>query len=130
MKAENVYTALFILLLIEKNYPTWHLFLLIPVVSIHLILVAGFGLFLGSTAVFIRDLRQIIPTVTLIILFFTPILYPIEIMPRLIQRITFLNPFYQVVKPYRDILVYHRMPDWGGLLYLLIISITSHRKIS
>jgi lipopolysaccharide transport system permease protein len=114
---------LFILLLIDKNYPTWHLLLLIPVVSIHLILLAGLGLFLGSTAVFIRDLRQIIPTVTLIILFFTPILYPIEIMPRLIRRITFLNPFYQVVKPYRDILVYHSIPDWGGLLYLLFIAI-------
>jgi len=114
---------LFILLLVEKNYPTWHFIFLIPVVSIHLILVAGFGLFLGSTAVFIRDLRQIMPTMTLIILFFTPILYPIEIMPSLVRKITFLNPFYQVVKPYRDILVYHRIPDWGGVLYLLIISI-------
>jgi len=113
---------LFILLLIDGNYPTWHIILLLPVAALQLIFVAGIGLFLGSTAVFVRDLREIMPTVTLFILFFTPILYPMEIMPRVIQRITFFNPFYQAVKPYQDILVHHRTPNWGGIVYLIILS--------
>jgi lipopolysaccharide transport system permease protein len=111
-------TFLICLLSFDGNYPTWHIISLVPVVIFHLTFLAGLGFFLGATSVFVRDIIQALPTITLMIVFFSPILYPMELLPGPIRRLTFLNPFYQICQPYRDVLLYHRFPDILGVAYL------------
>lgn len=111
-----------ILLFIDGNYPTWHAVLLIPVIVLQFTFLVGIGFFLSATAVFIRDISQVIPTVTLIILFFSPIFYHLNSLPKVIQKITFFNPFHQIIQPYRDIIINHKLPDWQGILYIVILS--------
>jgi len=110
---------LMVLLILQKNYPTWHAIFLAPVVLLQFAFLAGLGLFLGATAVFVRDVVQVLPTVSLIILFGTPIFYPVERLPHpVLQKLTLFNPFYQMIYPYRAILVDHTLPDPKGQLYL------------
>lgn len=111
------------LLIVDGNYPTWHVIGLIPVVFLQFGFLAGLGLFLGATTVFIRDISQVVATLTLLIVFFTPIFYPLEILPLRFRTVTFLNPFYQMIKPYRQVLLQHQWPEWGGLLYLAALSV-------
>lgn len=117
-------TFLFILLIIDGNYPSVHAIALIPVILIQFLFLASVGLFLSATTVFIRDIVQILPTFLLLIIFFTPVFYTLEMMPDIIQDLTFFNPFYHIMQPYREILVYHRFPDWGGVAYLGGLSVT------
>lgn len=116
-------TFLVFLLLIDGNYPTWHVIALVPVLIFHIAFLAGLGFFLGATTVFLRDILQVLPTVTLLIVFFSPILYPVELLPGLIRRLTFFNPFYQICQPYRDVLLDHRIPNLPGIFYLAICSL-------
>jgi lipopolysaccharide transport system permease protein len=113
---------LIILLVIDGNYPTWHVVSLAPVLVFHLTLLAGLGFFLGATTVFIRDIVQALPTATLLILFFSPIFYTVEMLPWPIKQLTFFNPFYQICQPYREVLLYHRFPSLPGLLYMMALS--------
>jgi lipopolysaccharide transport system permease protein len=112
-----------ILMAVDRQTPSWLLLLLIPVLIIQFIFLIGVGYLLSATAVFLRDIIQFIPTVTMALLFATPIFYAVGMMPPIIARVTFYNPLYQMVQPYRDIIVSHQMPDLFGLLYFGILSV-------
>lgn len=113
---------LFILLLIDGNYPTWHVMALFPVIFLQFAFLLGASFFISATTVFVRDLAQVIPTGIMLLLFFTPIFYPLESMPLILRKINFFNPLHQMTYPYRDILFQHRLPDWGGMIYLGLLS--------
>jgi lipopolysaccharide transport system permease protein len=114
---------LFILISIDGNYPTWHIVLLVPLVLVQFAFLGGIGLFLAATTVFVRDVMQALSTIIMFLMFFTPIFYTIEMMPRMIQRVTFFNPLYQLTQPYRDIILYHRVPDLKGLCYIAVLAV-------
>lgn len=113
---------LLVLLGAAGSYPSRHIVALIPVVALQFIFLAGLGLFLGATTVFIRDISQVIATVTLLIVFFTPVFYSLEMLPRFARVLTKVNPFFYIMQPYRDILINHQWPDWRGMFYLTVLS--------
>ena len=115
-------TFVIILLMFDGNFPTWKVIGLLPVLIFHVMLLAGIGFFLAATTVFIRDIVQAIPTVTILIVFFTPIFYPIEMLPTVIRKLTILNPFYYICQPYRDVFLEHRLPDLFGICFLAVVS--------
>ena len=113
---------LMVILLLSGSWPSWHLMALCFLIPIHILFLTGVGFFLSATAVFVRDTLQVLSTVTLLISFFTPIFYSAELLPRLVRPLTYLNPFYWLCQPYRDILLYHRLPNMLGVLYLGILA--------
>jgi lipopolysaccharide transport system permease protein len=114
---------LMILLFLDGQEVTWHAVALVPVVCVQFAFLVGVALFFSATTVFVRDIAQILPTVIMLLLFFTPIFYPIEAMPGIIQKLSFWNPLYQIVHPYSDILLRHQLPEWRGMAYLLGLSV-------
>lgn len=110
------------LMLINGNYPTWHYIFLPVVIAIQFLFFCGVSFFLGSAAVFFRDLIQIIPTFMQIMIFATPIFYSLDSFPPYIRCINFFNPFYQIVDPYRRIMIEHQVPDIAGFAYLAIVT--------
>jgi lipopolysaccharide transport system permease protein len=113
---------LLILLLLNGNVPSYHIIYLPLVIFIQLLFFSSIGFILGSLTVFIRDIAQVIPTILLIMIFATPIFYDIKSMSELFQQITFFNPLYQLIEPYRKILIYHQCPNIGGIFYVFILS--------
>jgi lipopolysaccharide transport system permease protein len=109
---------LLLLMCVDGNYPTWHAVLVIPVVLLQLTFMAALGMFLGATTVFVRDIMQALTTLTMLIVFFTPIFYTITMLPGFMQKMTLANPFYHIVEGYRSALLAHQVPDWRGMAYL------------
>jgi len=95
------------------------IFLILP---LHFFFLVSIGLFLSAITVFVRDVAQILSSVLMLFLFFTPIFYTIEQMPQIIQTVTFYNPIYQIVQFYRDILVAGTHPNFLGMLYVFTLS--------
>lgn len=114
---------LLILLCVDGNYPSWHVVFLIPLILVQFVFLSGVGMFLAATTVFVRDIIQALATATMFLMFFTPIFYTREMLPRIIQKATFFNPLYQLTQPFREILLYHRLPDVYGLLYIALLAI-------
>lgn len=111
------------LLLFGGNYPSWHIVFLIPVIILEFAFLIGIGFFLSATTVFVRDITQIVSTFMLLVVFFTPIFYTVDMLPGVVRKLNFLNPFYQIMQPYRDILLNHRLPDPAGMAYLLLLTV-------
>ena len=114
---------LFILLLWNGNVITWHLLLLPLVILVQFAFAAALGIWLSAIAVFVRDVVHILPTLLTAIMFMTPIFYPFSSLPTLVQKVSIANPIYQIAEGYRTIVIFNRVPDVFGLMYVAAISL-------
>lgn len=96
--------------------------LLFPLVLLPLVLLTmGLSWFLASLGVFIRDVGQMIGMVTTVMLFLSPIFYPVSAVPESYRIWLHLNPLTFIVEQARAVLLWGNTPDWGGLgLYTLV----------
>lgn len=92
-----------------------------PLVLLPLILLSlGFGWILSSLGVFVRDIGQLIGVFTTALLFLSPVFFPVSALPEPFQPWLNLNPLTFIIEQTRDVLIWGRMPDWGGLTLYLI----------
>lgn len=87
--------------------------LLFPIILLPLLLMTmGFSWGLAALGVYLRDIAQIIGLVTTILMFLSPIFYPITALPEKYQSIMMLNPLTSAIELGRGVLVWGKMPDW------------------
>lgn len=92
---------------------------LFPLMLFPLILFAlGFSWFLASLGVYLRDTSQFIGVLTTVLLFLSPIFYPISILPPGFQTALHLNPLTFIIEQSRGILMWGQMPHWGTLAFV------------
>lgn len=90
--------------------------LMLPLVLIPLILlVMGLSWVLASLGVFLRDVSQLIGTVTTVLMFLSPIFYPTSALPEKYQVLLMLNPLGPAIELTREILF------WGNTPNLIIL---------
>lgn len=116
-------TFLFILLIWSGHPITWHIVFLPIVILLQFAWLAALGIWLSAIAVFVRDIIQILPTLLTAIMFITPIFYPFESMPHIIQIVSIINPFYHIAESYRNIMIDNTLPNLWGTLFVFILSI-------
>lgn len=100
-------------------------------------LALGIGLTLGVFNVFLRDIGQIVPIILQIWFWFTPIVYPVSIIPENYRHLMNLNPLYPIVNAYHKILVYNETPQLFAIavtsivaLAILLLSLFLFRRAS
>ncbi|EGG99390.1 O-antigen export system permease protein RfbD [gamma proteobacterium IMCC2047] len=97
---------------------------LIPLTFIVVTLSLGIGLVLGIMNVFVRDIGQGIPIVLQVWFWFTPIVYPADIIPESYRHLLNLNPMYSITNAYHQVLVYNKAPALdSGLVSISIIAL-------
>ncbi|MBK3745194.1 ABC transporter permease [Paraburkholderia aspalathi] len=82
----------------------------------------GFSWILSSLGVFLRDLGQLIGLITTILMFLSPIFYPITALPPAFQAALLLNPLTFIIEQTRGILMWGTHPDWPTLAIITIAS--------
>jgi lipopolysaccharide transport system permease protein len=109
-----------------KFYLNWTV-IFIPIVLFPLILFTiGMAWFLASTGVYLRDVGQTTGIVTGVMMFLSPIFYPVSALPAEYRALLFLNPLTFVIEQMRDILIWGKMPDFGGMgLYAAVSILTA-----
>ena len=102
---------------------TWTL-VLFPLVLAPLILATmGLAWFLAAIGVYLRDIGQTIGIVTTVMLFLSPVFYPVSALPEQYQPLLRLNPLTFVIEEGRKVLLFGQLPDWGGWALYLAISL-------
>jgi ABC-type polysaccharide/polyol phosphate export permease len=113
-------SVLFVMIFIFRIHLTIWLIYLPVIVLIQVIFTMGMGLFLATANVFYRDTQQIMDVLLLAWFFFTPIFYPLDIIPKSyiifginldVWRLVYiLNPMASLTANYRVILYYGSPP--------------------
>jgi len=75
----------------------------------------GFAWILASLGVFVRDVGQMVGILTTILLFLSPIFYPIAALPEAFRPWLLANPLTFIIGQARAVLVFGQYPNWSGL---------------
>jgi len=86
-------------------------FVLLPLV----ILTLGLSWMLASLGVFLRDVGQTIGIITTVMMFLSPVFYPVTALPEELRPWLMANPLTFIIEQAREILIWGRLPDWEGL---------------
>lgn len=81
-----------------------------------LIATLGIAWFLASLGVFVRDVGQTVGIFTTVMMFISPVFYPISALPEKFQFWLMLNPLTFVIEQSRAVIIFDKLPDWGGLM--------------
>jgi lipopolysaccharide transport system permease protein len=93
---------------------TW---VFIPIILLPLVLLAlGFAWVLSSLGVFIRDVAHPIGLLMTLLLFASPVFYPVSALPQSAQHWVALNPLTFIIEQARSVLIVGAIPSAGGLL--------------
>jgi lipopolysaccharide transport system permease protein len=113
---------LLILTLVNKGSLTFQVMWLPLVVLVQFILLACIGLLVSVITTFIRDFAFVLPNLLMMLLFGTPIFYSVDAMPKIVQVVSSINPFYIISESYRAVLLWGKAPDLAPLIILGVIS--------
>ena len=102
---------------------SWHLILLPVIALIQFVFTLGLVLALSAINIFIKDTEYIVQFILNMLFYATPILYPASLFPDKIRWVLYLNPLTGIIDAYRDIFMYHQMPNMISTLYLIVIAI-------
>lgn len=110
----SVAVLLLAVLMVKGSVPmtaAWFPVVLAPVVLACL----GLAWALAATGVFLRDMSHVMPMVATVMLFLSPVFYPLEAIPEDVRGIVALNPLGGTVEQVRRVLLFGQAPDWGLL---------------
>lgn len=80
-----------------------------------LIATLGVAWFLASIGVFVRDVGQTVGIFTTVLMFLSPIFFPIAALPEKFQVWIKFNPLTFVIEQSRAVMIFGNQPDWTGL---------------
>ncbi len=104
-------------LLIYHKVPHWSWLIGIPIMLvIQFTLTYGLALFISSINLFFRDMERLVGILITLVFYFTPILYPVSMIPEKYRPLIILNPISPLILAWRGLFFEGRL-EW---MYMLI----------
>lgn len=113
--------ALLFVMLVTRAPFYWSMFLMpIPIFYIF-IFSMGIGLILSAAVVFFRDMSYLYGIFLTALTYFTPLFYPISIIPARFRFLISLNPMFHFVEYFRTVAIYGGIPSlWQNVVCLML----------
>lgn len=106
-------------LIINQSMPWTSVFF--PMVLLPLVFAGmGFAWFLAALGVFVRDIGQVTGIFTTVLMFMSPVFYPMSALPKEYQVWLQLNPLTLIIEESREVLILGSLPDWFSLAIALL----------
>lgn len=94
---------------------------LLPLAVLPLVLMTlGFSWILASLGVYLRDVAQVIGVVTLILMYLSPIFYPVSVMPEQYRPFMNISPLTATVEQARDVLMWGKGLGLSWIVSMLV----------
>jgi lipopolysaccharide transport system permease protein len=61
--------------------------------------------------------------ITMVMLFLSPVFYPLSALPPRLQLVFYLNPLTFIIEESRDVLLFGELPNWLGLLVYSLVGL-------
>ena len=120
----TIISALLLLVLqifLVGNFPLTIFF--VPIIFLPLVVATlGFSWFLAATGVFVRDIGQVTGMISSVLLFVSPVFYPISMLPNYMHTLVMLNPLTFTIEELRKVMLFGNFPDFKGLMIYTLVS--------
>lgn len=98
----------------------------LPIVLLPLVLMSlGASWLLASLGVFLRDIGQVIGVLTMVLMYMTPIFYPVAALPQDYQYLLSLNPLTASIEQVRNAMIFGAPLDWTIWLRQMLIGVAA-----
>ena len=111
------FTALLFVMVAMRAELHYTIFLVIIPIMLLVIFSLGVGLVLAALVVRFRDIMHLYSVFITALMYLTPVIYPMNILPEMIKKIVLLNPITNYLIMFRDVMLNNAFPD---LTYLII----------
>lgn len=108
--------------LVLFGWPQWTVLYLPLILMPFLFFIMGLSWALAALGVFLRDIAQFVTVVTSMLMFLSPIFYPLSALPEDFQKIVLLNPLAIVIEMVRSVLYFGQTPDFMMLAVYWVIA--------
>ncbi|MDD5367987.1 MAG: ABC transporter permease [Anaerolineaceae bacterium] len=98
------------------------IFFMIPMFCL-LSFALGVGLIISSLAIYFPDIVEMYQIVLMAWMYLTPVMYPINILPKFLQELMPINPMYSMVVLFRVPLYDGRIPSFHEMLPALLFGV-------
>ena len=112
--------SIFVLLLFFfalNFYLHWTLVFLPLVLFPLLLVIIGAAWFVASIGVYLRDVGQTIGIITTVLLFLSPIFYPISALPPEYRTALLINPLTFIIEQTRAVVIWGALPNFVGIAW-------------
>lgn len=110
------FTALIIVMFamrVELHYTV----LLVPIPLFFIVAFSlGVGLLLSAITVKFRDIMHLYSVFVTALMYLTPVIYPMSILPEWLKPIVLLNPVTNILQMFRNVMMYNTLPDLGSIV--------------
>ncbi len=98
-----------------------------PLVLLPLIMLTlGLSWMLASLGVFLRDVGQTIGIITTVLMFLSPVFYPVSAVPEKFRQFIMANPLTFIIEQAREVLIWGHLPNWMALgIYTLVATVVA-----
>jgi ABC-2 type transport system permease protein len=113
-------------ILIATGEPLRPALLFLPVsIVLAAIFTLGAGLLLSPLAVFFHDVVELVGVVLMLLMYLTPIFYPMAIIPEQYRWMVRYNPVRSVLEVFRDPIYYGKIPPLPHVAVTLVIALAA-----
>ena len=110
----SLIVLLFAQILLNQSV-SWTLIFLPLIIIPFVLVILGLVWFLAAFGVYVRDIAHVTGMLTSVLLFMSPVFYPISSLPVRLQPWIMLNPLTFVIEQSRNVLIYAQQPNWRNL---------------
>ena len=93
------------------------------IIFVQLLFQLAISLFLSYICVFIRDFKNVVGHIIMILHFVAPVIWEINFLPKKYIWVIKYDPLAWILQAYRDVLMYKTFPNFKLLLLLVVLSI-------
>lgn len=101
-----------IFFLVFFSLPNWTALQVLLIFIPLMLLTLGLAWLLASLGVYLRDVGQIISVVTMVLMYLSPVFYPMAAVPEGLRDAMLLNPLTYIVEETRNVMIFGKNLDW------------------
>jgi len=114
---------LLLMMLYYKIFPNINIILLPVILVFTFLITTGMGLWLSALNVKFRDVRYVLPFFIQLLIFLTPVIYPVDFIPDRFRWLIYLNPIAGLIDAHRACILGYETLNFGLLFISLIVGI-------
>ncbi|MBU3841017.1 MAG: ABC transporter permease [Candidatus Ruminococcus intestinipullorum] len=117
------FTALIFVMVAMRAELHWTVILAVLPLTMIVTFSLGMGMLLAALTVKFRDIMHLYSVFMTGLMYLTPVIYPMSILPEPVRLVVSLNPLTNIVEMFRDVMFYNAVPTFSSLLIGIIESI-------
>ncbi|MDD3137463.1 MAG: ABC transporter permease [Lachnospiraceae bacterium] len=116
------FCALILVMVFTRSELHLTMFLVIVPLAFLFVFSLGIGLILAAITVKFRDVMHLYSVFCTGLMYLTPIIYPMSILPEPIHTIVSLNPLTGILTMFRNVVIYDTMPTISSLIKCFLVA--------